>query len=200
MRNFVKTDWSLYLTNNFQSPMTREDERESRRFLRTRLWLCTSHGDRFDIGMLKMQLTKLGNVELYRQESVGRRVLSFSLLIGILRVWLANLASKKCNLRERRSVENHACFQQWHDHARCAYLHSCLQYTVLIKCSIYSDLLWMRTLREWLKKKIHGIWHIVTLIHHMYTFFESETSMVVRWFGAFDAFDSARQDGIVYCT
>ena len=60
---------------------------------------------------------------------------------------------KRCNLRERRSVEIQTCCQQWHDHARCTYLHSCFQYTVLIKCSICSYPHWLRTLREWLKKQ-----------------------------------------------
>ena len=34
-------------------------------------------------GLVKMQLTRLGTVELYRQESVGRRAFSVSLLNGI---------------------------------------------------------------------------------------------------------------------
>ena len=63
-----------------------------------------------------------------------------------------SLAPKRCNLRERRSVQIQKCCHQWHDRARCTYLHSCFQYTVLIKCSICSCPHWMRTLREWLKK------------------------------------------------
>ena len=46
---------------------------ESRHFVGTMLCWYTCRGDRFDSGMVKMQLTSLGNVELYRQESVGRR-------------------------------------------------------------------------------------------------------------------------------
>ena len=45
---------------------------------------------------------------------------------------------KMCNLRERRSVEIHTCCQPWHVRARCAYEHSCFQFSVLIKCNICS--------------------------------------------------------------
>ena len=42
---------------------------------------------------------------------------------------------KRCTLREWRSVKIHTCCRQWHDSARCTYLHSCLQSPVSIKCS-----------------------------------------------------------------
>ena len=76
---------------------------------------------------------------------VGRR--------AFFRVWRASLASKGA-ICARGGV-----LKFWHvvnndtNHARCTYLHSCLQCTVLIKCSICSYPHWMRTLREWLKKQ-----------------------------------------------
>ena len=52
----------------------REDDGESRHFVGTMLCLFTSRGDHFDtLEMVKMQLTRLGHVELYRIESAGRR-------------------------------------------------------------------------------------------------------------------------------
>ena len=83
--------------------------------------------------------------ELFRQESVGRRV--FFDFCGSFRDLARDSCIKACNLRERRSVKIHTCFRQWHDSARCTYEHTRFQ-------SISPDQVWylflpslMRTLR-----------------------------------------------------
>ena len=85
----MKTDWSPYLAKKLlepnQSPLTREDDscREQALF--------QDHAVIVDEAMVIAStlwngqdavLTKLGHFELYRQESVGRRAFSVTLLKG----------------------------------------------------------------------------------------------------------------------
>ena len=62
--------------------MTREDDREQT-FLSGPCCACArAMVIASALWVVKMQLTRLGNVELYKQESVGRRAFSVSLLDG----------------------------------------------------------------------------------------------------------------------
>ena len=69
LRNFVNSLNRPTWRTTFGSPMTREDERESRRFVGTMLCVYTSRGDRFDTP----EWSRSGKVELYRPGSAGRR-------------------------------------------------------------------------------------------------------------------------------
>ena len=62
--------------------MTREDDREREQtlFQHQAVIVHGPWGPLRHSGMVKMQLTQLGRFELYRQESVGRRAFSASLL------------------------------------------------------------------------------------------------------------------------
>ena len=63
--------------------------------------------------------------ELFRQESVGRRI--FFDFCGSFRDLARESCIKGCNLRVRESVKIHTCCRQGHDSARCPCDHSGFQ-------------------------------------------------------------------------
>ena len=150
-----REDWLVALLSEqlLEPNVARGWQRENGRFFRTMWWWYTSHGDRFDtLEWSKMQLTRLGRFELYRQESGGRRAFSVSLLNGTSAFGSANVALKGAICTRGGVLKFIHVVNNDTTNARCTYLHSCLQYTFVIKCSVCSYPHWMRTLREWLEK------------------------------------------------
>ena len=81
------------------------------------------------------------------------------------RLWAHESCIKRCSPRERRSDKIRTCCRQWHDSARCTYLHSCFQSHSPGHLFSVVHRHW-RTPHEWLKTKTHGIlWQTVILFH-----------------------------------
>ena len=128
---------------------------------------CTrAIGDRFDtLDWVEMQLTKLGRFELFRQEeSVGRRLFSFlcwSVLPRFAHETCIKVAihARGGVLKVTSAVDNDTTV---HDVHTSTVASSPQSWSSVVSVFIIRH--W-RALREWLKKTIHSIWHIVTLSH-----------------------------------
>ena len=125
-------------------------------------------------GMVKMQLTRLGHVELYRPDSAGKRACWVLCPMLLLRLTRESCIEKVQPAREEECWNSYMLSTMTRSCTLyiLAQLPSdmCFQYTVLIKCSICSYPHWLRTLREWLKKKIHVVWWRTVLIFHQFFF------------------------------
>ena len=134
-----------------------------------------------------MQLTRLGNVELYRPESASRRACWVLYPMLFPRLTRESCTEKGATfarggvLKFIHVVNNDTIM---HAVYTCTVAFSTQSWPSVVSVLILTESSQMRTLREWLKKKLHGIlWHTVTIFHHMFIFFTSfETFDVFKMF------------------